>query len=98
MIFTMRRVSAMPFQFALSGRRAIIFPDWFFLRSGFNSRSPGGERLTVFKQGCPDTCFNSRSPGGERSVIFTKQSQEAGFNSRSPGGERSKIFKIFKVD
>jgi len=54
----------------------------------FNSRTPGGVRLSTRYIRKPALSFNSRTPGGVRLCIRHCLYQECRFNSRTPGGVR----------
>ena len=57
------------FQFTHPGRGATNLPslrEW--IRACFNSRTPGGVRLTLIRCNYAIACFNSRTPGGVRRV------------------------------
>ena len=61
-------------------------------RSGFNPRSPRGERPIVGIFSSTHLRFNPRSPRGERlGGLIVTRCRAAGFNPRSPRGERRDV-------
>ena len=56
--------------------------------AGFNSRTPGGVRLSLVWAKKRSKSFNSRTPGGVRHTSMIEPIAMLRFNSRTPGGVR----------
>ena len=81
------------FQFTHPGRGATRWPlRWRVPRSGFNSRTPGGVRLTANTSLTKLQEFQFTHPGrGATPSTAGLRTTSRGFNSRTPGGVRLSI-------